>query len=131
MLAALVLMAEAVVSRLFTFALMLEAEVSILFTLLLMFPVAVSMLVSLVVWESSLVICVSCLVSVAPPLVVVFTDVAHRQTRHICLFAQPINRIDATGADLFAKLVRELSQAHGLSAEEVNRAMLRALAAKP
>jgi EAL and modified HD-GYP domain-containing signal transduction protein len=29
------------------------------------------------------------------------------------------------------KLVRELSQAHGLSAEEVNRAMLRALAAKP
>lgn len=32
----------------------------------------------------------------------------HPETEQVCLFAQPINRIDATGADLFAKLVRQL-----------------------
>ena len=30
-------------------------------------------------------------------------------TRHVCLFAQPINRIDATGADLFMKLELQLA----------------------
>lgn len=29
-------------------------------------------------------------------------------TRHVCLFAQPINRIDATGADVFIKLCVQL-----------------------
>lgn len=29
-------------------------------------------------------------------------------TRHVCLFAQPINRIDATGADVFIKLCAQL-----------------------
>lgn len=32
----------------------------------------------------------------------------HPDTRQVCLFAQPINRIDATGVDLFAKLERQL-----------------------
>ena len=35
-------------------------------------------------------------------------------TRHVCLFAQPINRIDATGADIFLKLSAQL-QAHGIT----------------
>lgn len=29
---------------------------------------------------------------------------AHPQTRHVCLFAQPINRIDATGVEVFSQL---------------------------
>ena len=32
----------------------------------------------------------------------------HPDTKQVCLFAQPINHIDATGVDLFAKLVRQL-----------------------
>jgi SulP family sulfate permease len=35
---------------------------------------------------------------------------AHRQTRHICLFAQPINRMDATGAEVFTRLLNLLHQ---------------------
>ncbi|HMS06417.1 MAG TPA: SulP family inorganic anion transporter, partial [Burkholderiaceae bacterium] len=35
---------------------------------------------------------------------------AHRQTRHICLFAQPINRMDATGAEVFSRLLNLLHQ---------------------
>ncbi len=35
-------------------------------------------------------------------------------TRHVCLFAQPINRIDATGVDVFLKLSAQL-QAHGIT----------------
>ncbi len=34
--------------------------------------------------------------------------------RHVCLFAQPINHIDATGVDIFLKLSAQL-QAHGIS----------------
>lgn len=30
--------------------------------------------------------------------------IAHPDTRHVCLFAQPINRIDATGVEVFAAL---------------------------
>lgn len=29
-------------------------------------------------------------------------------TRHVCLFAQPINRVDATGADIFMKVAQQL-----------------------
>lgn len=32
----------------------------------------------------------------------------HAHVRHVCLFAQPINRIDATGVDAFAQLQRQL-----------------------
>ncbi len=32
----------------------------------------------------------------------------HPDTRHVCLFAQPINRIDVTGVDTFAKLRGQL-----------------------
>ncbi len=34
----------------------------------------------------------------------------HPETQHVCLFAQPINRIDATGVDMFAKLCSQLRQ---------------------
>jgi len=33
---------------------------------------------------------------------------AHPDTRHVCLFAQPINRIDATGMDVFIKIAGQL-----------------------
>ena len=36
----------------------------------------------------------------------------HPDTQQVCLFAQPINRIDATGVELFAKLVRQLQARH-------------------
>ncbi|MDB5744312.1 MAG: sulfate transporter family protein [Polaromonas sp.] len=32
----------------------------------------------------------------------------HPDTRHVCLFAQPINRIDATGMDVFLKIAGQL-----------------------
>jgi SulP family sulfate permease len=32
----------------------------------------------------------------------------HPDTRHVCLFAQPINRIDATGVEIFKKLASHL-----------------------
>jgi sulfate permease, SulP family len=32
----------------------------------------------------------------------------HKETKHVCLFAQPINRIDATGVDVFARLSAQL-----------------------
>jgi sulfate permease, SulP family len=35
---------------------------------------------------------------------------AHPDTRHVCLFAQPINRIDATGVDGFAQLQAQLRE---------------------
>lgn len=35
-------------------------------------------------------------------------------TRHVCLFAQPINRIDATGVDTFMKIALQL-QNHGVT----------------
>ncbi len=35
---------------------------------------------------------------------------AHPQTRHVCLFAQPINHIDATGVDALLKLSAQLRQ---------------------
>ncbi len=35
---------------------------------------------------------------------------AHPSTRHVCLFAQPINRIDATGAEVFTRLLAQLHQ---------------------
>ena len=38
---------------------------------------------------------------------------AHPGTRHVCLFAQPINRIDATGVEVFGA-VRKLLQARGI-----------------
>ncbi len=38
----------------------------------------------------------------------------HPQTRHVCLFAQPINRIDATGVEVFASLVAML-QVRGIT----------------
>ncbi|WP_028603159.1 SulP family inorganic anion transporter [Ottowia thiooxydans] len=38
----------------------------------------------------------------------------HRDTRHVYLFAQPINRIDATGAEVFTRLLRML-QGHGIA----------------
>ncbi len=34
----------------------------------------------------------------------------HPATRHLCLFAQPINRIDATGAETFVRLLGQLHQ---------------------
>lgn len=33
----------------------------------------------------------------------------HPDTRHVCLFAQPINRIDATGVETFGQLQRQLA----------------------
>ena len=33
---------------------------------------------------------------------------AHPDTRHVCLFAQPINRVDATGAEVFARVLHLL-----------------------
>jgi SulP family sulfate permease len=39
---------------------------------------------------------------------------AHPQTRHVCLFAQPINRIDATGVEVFSALRTSLA-AHGVT----------------
>lgn len=36
------------------------------------------------------------------------------QTRHVCLFAQPINRIDATGVDAFLKVCAHV-RAHGIT----------------
>jgi SulP family sulfate permease len=33
----------------------------------------------------------------------------HHDTQHVCLFAHPINRIDATGVDTFGQLHRQLS----------------------
>ena len=33
---------------------------------------------------------------------------AHPETRHVCLFAQPINRIDATGAEVFMRVLNLL-----------------------
>jgi len=33
----------------------------------------------------------------------------HPDTQHVCLFAQPINRIDATGVETFGQLQRQLS----------------------
>ena len=35
---------------------------------------------------------------------------AHPDTRHVCLFAQPINHIDATGVDTFLKLSQQLHE---------------------
>ncbi|WP_137892715.1 SulP family inorganic anion transporter [Ramlibacter sp. 2FC] len=35
---------------------------------------------------------------------------AHHKLRHVCLFAQPINRIDATGVETFAKLRTQLQR---------------------
>jgi len=35
---------------------------------------------------------------------------AHPGTRHVCLFAQPINRMDATGAETFIRLLTQLRQ---------------------
>jgi len=35
--------------------------------------------------------------------------VAHPDVRHVCLFAQPINRIDATGVEMFGQLRRMLA----------------------
>lgn len=34
---------------------------------------------------------------------------AHPEVRHVCLFAQPINRIDATGVETFARIRRQLA----------------------
>ena len=34
----------------------------------------------------------------------------HPTTRHVCLFAQPINRIDATGAEVFARVLGQLHE---------------------
>lgn len=39
---------------------------------------------------------------------------AHPGIRHVCLFAQPINRIDATGVEVFSAL-RVALQAHGIT----------------
>ncbi|HYD75897.1 SulP family inorganic anion transporter [Ramlibacter sp.] len=39
---------------------------------------------------------------------------AHPDTRHVCLFAQPINRVDATGVEVFASL-RKLLQGRGIT----------------
>jgi SulP family sulfate permease len=39
---------------------------------------------------------------------------AHPDTLHVCLFAQPINRVDATGVETFGTLRRTL-QAHGIT----------------
>jgi SulP family sulfate permease len=37
---------------------------------------------------------------------------AHPQTRHVCVFAQAINRIDATGVDTLTRLARQMRQRH-------------------
>ncbi|MCC6814070.1 MAG: SulP family inorganic anion transporter [Rubrivivax sp.] len=34
----------------------------------------------------------------------------HPTTQHVCLFAQPINRIDATGAEVFARVLGQLHE---------------------
>jgi len=34
---------------------------------------------------------------------------AHPDVRHVCLFAQPINRIDATGVEIFSQLRQQLT----------------------
>ncbi len=39
---------------------------------------------------------------------------AHPGVRHICLFAQPINRVDATGVEMFGQL-RKLLEARGIT----------------
>lgn len=39
---------------------------------------------------------------------------AHPDTRHVCVFAQPINRIDATGVEVFGAL-RKLLQGRGIT----------------
>ncbi|MEP6824205.1 MAG: SulP family inorganic anion transporter [Ramlibacter sp.] len=39
---------------------------------------------------------------------------AHRDVRHVCLFAQPINRVDATGLEVFMQLRASL-QARGIT----------------
>ena len=39
---------------------------------------------------------------------------AHPDTRHVCLFAQPINRIDATGVEMMTKVAAQLSL-HGVT----------------
>lgn len=39
---------------------------------------------------------------------------AHPQVRHVCLFAQPINRIDATGVETFVQ-VRKLLEERGIA----------------
>jgi SulP family sulfate permease len=39
---------------------------------------------------------------------------AHPEVRHVCLFAQPINRIDATGVEVFSAL-RKLLQSRGIT----------------
>jgi SulP family sulfate permease len=39
---------------------------------------------------------------------------AHPDTRHVCLFAQPINRIDATGVEVFGTL-RRMLHARGIA----------------
>jgi SulP family sulfate permease len=38
---------------------------------------------------------------------------AHPDTRHVCLYAQPINHIDATGVDTWLKLCKQLRE-HGV-----------------
>ena len=38
----------------------------------------------------------------------------HPETRHVCLFAQPINRIDATGVETFVQL-RSLLASRGVT----------------
>jgi SulP family sulfate permease len=35
---------------------------------------------------------------------------AHPEVRHVCLFAQPINRVDATGVEMFGQLRRLLAE---------------------
>ena len=35
---------------------------------------------------------------------------AHPQVRHVCLFAQPVNRIDATGIEVFGQLRKHLQE---------------------
>ncbi|ROZ72161.1 SulP family inorganic anion transporter [Ramlibacter sp. WS9] len=35
---------------------------------------------------------------------------AHPQTRHVCLFAQPINRVDTTGVEVFVQLRKSLEE---------------------
>ncbi|MFM2035026.1 MAG: hypothetical protein RL459_291 [Pseudomonadota bacterium] len=37
---------------------------------------------------------------------------AHSDTQHVCVFAQAVNRIDATGVDTLTKLARQLHQRH-------------------
>ncbi|MES2936214.1 MAG: SulP family inorganic anion transporter [Pseudomonadota bacterium] len=60
----------------------------------------------------------------------------HPGTRHVCLFAQPINRIDATGVETFAQL-RKLLEARGIALHisgiklPVERVLERAGALKP